>query len=131
MSGERILVIEDDALLRDAVDIILGQEGYLVSTAPRGEDALPLIRRLKPHLVLLDVRLPGMSGIDALRLIRRQGYKMPILMMTADNSPATVRDVLADGGNGYVLKPFDPKQLIQRIRKGLAGPDGEAVILDS
>ena len=131
MSGERILVIEDDAVLRDAVDIILGQEGFLVSSAPNGEDALPLIRRLKPHLVLLDVRLPGMSGIDTLRLIRRQGHRMPILMMTADSSPATVRDVLADGGNGYVLKPFDPKQLSQRVRKGLAGPDGEVVVLDS
>ena len=131
MSGERILVIEDDSLVRDAVDVILTQEGYLISAATTGEDAAPLVRRLKPHLILLDVRLPGMSGVDVLRLLRRQGHRMPILMMTADSSPATVRDVLADGGNGYVLKPFEPRQLVQRVRRALAGPDAEVVYLDS
>lgn len=120
MKTARILVIEDDVLLRDAVDIILSQVGHQVTLAGSGEDGVAMIGRTKPDLILLDVRLPKMSGIDTLRAIRRAGHHMPVLMLTADNSAETLRDVLACGGNGYVLKPFEPEQLVRRVRETLA-----------
>lgn len=120
MKSARILVIEDDILLRDAVDVILSQVGHQVSLAETGEEGVAMIGRVRPELILLDVRLPKMSGIDTLRVIRRAGHHMPILMLTADNSAATMRDVLVDGGNGYVLKPFEPDQLVRRVRETLA-----------
>ena len=115
MMSARILVVEDDVLLRDAVDIILSQIGYQVTGVSSGEEGLAQIARVNPQLILLDVRLPKMSGVDTLRALRKAGHKMPILMLTGDSSPATVRDVLADGGNGYILKPFDPELLLKRV----------------
>ena len=111
----RILVVEDDVLIRDAVDVILSQIGHQVTGVGTGEEGLKQIGRIYPHLVILDVGLPRMNGVDLLRAIRKEGYRMPVLMLTADRSAATVRDVMADGGNGYVLKPFEPEQLIQRV----------------
>ena len=115
MLNARILVVEDDALIRDAVDIILSQIGHQVTGVGTAEEGLRQIGRVYPHLVILDVGLPRMNGVDLLRAIRQEGYRMPVLMLTADRSAATVRDVMADGGNGYVLKPFEPEQLIQRV----------------
>jgi DNA-binding response OmpR family regulator len=115
MMNARILVIEDDALIRDAVDVILSQLGHQVTAVASGEQGLAQIGRVYPHLVLLDVGLPRMNGVEVLRAIRKAGYRIPILMLTADRSAETVRDVMADGGNGYVLKPFEPEQLVKRV----------------
>ncbi len=114
MLNARILVVEDDALIRDAVDVILSQLGHQVTCVGTAEEGMAQIGTIYPHLVLLDVKLPRMSGVEALRAMRKNGYRMPILMLTADRSAETVRDVMADGGNGYILKPFEPEQLIKR-----------------
>ena len=119
MRNARILVVEDDALIRDAVDVILSQIGHQVTAVGSGELALAQIGRVYPHLVLLDVKLPRMTGVDALRAIRKEGYRMPILMLTGDRSAETVRDVMSSGGNGYILKPFEPAQLVRRVTTAL------------
>lgn len=115
----RILVVEDDVLIRDAVDVILSQLGHQLTCVGTGEMGMDQIGKIYPHLVLLDVKLPRMSGVDTLRAMRREGYRMPILMLTGDRSAATVRDVMADGGNGYILKPFEPAQLVKRVTAAL------------
>jgi len=117
--SQRVLVIEDDALLREAVDLILTQAGYRVFTAGTGREALIRIGEIAPHLVLLDINMPGISGIETLGRLRKGGHRMPVLMMTTDNRPDTFRDVLALGGDGYVLKPFEPRDLVVRVRKAL------------
>jgi two-component system, OmpR family, response regulator PhoP len=127
--ARQILVIEDDALLRDAVDVILTQAGYLVNGVGKAEDGLALLSRWRADLVLLDIRLPGIGGVEALGRLRRAGHRMPVLMMTADNTAATVREVMAAGGDGYVLKPFDPQTLLKRVRAGLAGSGGGRVVV--
>lgn len=119
MRNARILVVEDDALIRDAVDVILSQIGHQVTAVGTGELALAQIGRVYPHLVLLDVKLPRMTGVDALRAMRKEGYRMPILMLTGDRSAETVRDVMTSGGNGYILKPFEPAQLVRRVTTAL------------
>lgn len=119
MRNARILVVEDDVLIRDAVDVILSQIGHQVTAVGTGELAMAQIGRVYPHLVLLDVKLPRMTGVDALRAMRKEGYRMPILMLTGDRSAETVRDVMTSGGNGYILKPFEPAQLVRRVTTAL------------
>tara|TARA_R110002051_G_scaffold56378_7_gene104701 strand:- start:1509 stop:1868 length:360 start_codon:yes stop_codon:yes gene_type:complete len=115
----RILVVDDDSYICEAVELILTGAGYLVSSVNSGESAIESIRVLMPTLILLDVRMPGISGLDTLTTLRRAGVSVPILMMTADNSPATMQEVMFLGGSGYVLKPFDADDLIARVRQTL------------
>ncbi len=118
--SQRVFVVEDDALLREAVDLILTHAGYTVATTAVGKGAVDLISRFQPHLVLLDIRLPDISGLQVLEILRKSGHPALIIMMTADNRPDTVRDVMAMGGNGYLLKPFEPQDLIARVRMALS-----------
>lgn len=126
----RVFVVEDDGLLRDAVDLVLTHAGYSVASTAVGSGAVDLVARFRPHLVLLDIRLPDISGLKVLGGLRAAGYTAPIIMMTADNSPATVRDVMAMGGNGYLLKPFEPEDLIGRVRAALKPARGSFHYLD-
>ena len=124
--ASRIFVIEDDALLRDAVDLILEQAGYLVATTGVGRGAPDLVTRFRPDLVLLDIQLPDINGLAVLRSLRATGLRAPVLMMTADGRPETVRDVMSSGGTGYLLKPFSPEALVARVRLALnPGPRTE------
>lgn len=119
--AQRVLVVEDDSLLREAVDLILTHADYLVATTAIGGGAVDLVARFRPHLVLLDIRLPDITGLKVLDMLRKAGHAMPVVMMTADNRPETVRDVMAAGGNGYLLKPFEPQDLINRVRWAVKG----------
>lgn len=118
--SQKILVVEDDRFMRDAVDLIFTQAGYHVDAVGSGEEALDLVRRSMPDLVLLDIGLPGIGGLKVLWALRQRGVVVPILMMTANSSPATLRDVMEMGGSGYVLKPFEPRDLSERVRVALA-----------
>lgn len=115
-----ILVVEDDPLVREMVDLMLGQAGYRVSAARDGQVALDMLRYLKPSLILLDINMPGVSGLDVLRTVRQaRRSQVPVLMMTANQSAETVREVMGLGGNGYVLKPFTHETLLARVKKAL------------
>ena len=116
---QRILVVEDDRFMRDAVDLILTQSGYHVTGVGSGEEALDVVSRIMPELVLLDIGLPGVRGLKVLSTLRQRGLVVPILMMPADASPTTVCAVMEMGGSGYVLKPFEPRELLDRVRSAL------------
>jgi two-component system KDP operon response regulator KdpE len=107
-------------MLREAMDLILTQAGYQVVTAATGAGVAALATRFEPHLVLLDVGLPDTSGVQVLRNLRRWNARVPVVMVTANRTPEIVRDVLAEGGNGYLLKPFEPNDLIDRVRRALS-----------
>ncbi len=128
--SQRVFVVEDDALLREAVDLILSHASYTVATTAVGKGAVDLISRFRPHLVLLDIRLPDISGLKVLEMLRKAGHAAPIVMMTADSRPETVRDVMAMGGNGYLLKPFEPADLIARVRVALKPLTGKPFYVD-
>lgn len=117
--AQAILVVEDDNTIRELVEMILLHAGYQVATARDGREGLELLRRSRPDLVLLDIAMPGIDGLEVLKRIRQRGYSMAVLMMTANSSAQVVRDVMALGGNGYVLKPFDPEELVTRVKKAL------------
>jgi two-component system, OmpR family, response regulator MtrA len=126
--NQRVFAVEDDRFMRDAVDLILTQAGYDFSGVASGEEAFDAIRRWMPDLVLLDIGLPGIGGLSVLSGLRRRGISTPILMLTADASPITVREVIEMGGNGYVVKPFEPRDLVERVRSALtARPVGSGI----
>lgn len=115
-----ILVVDDDANIREMMDVILTQAGFQVATEPSGEAALDLLKRSRFALMLLDVHMPRMSGLDLMAAMKRLTRTPPVLMVTADGQTGTVREALALGCVGYVAKPFRPVALVERVRRALA-----------
>ena len=114
----RILVVDDDAAISEMIGIILRGEGFEPSFAADGRQALELFRTARPDLVLLDLMLPGMDGIEVCSLIRAESG-VPIIMLTAKGETTDVVKGLESGADDYVVKPFNPKELVARIRTRL------------
>jgi DNA-binding response OmpR family regulator len=112
---ESLLFIEDDDGIRLALSMALEDEGYEVRQAPTGEDGLVEFRRTPPDLVLLDLRLPDMSGFDVCRALRSESI-VPIIMITAQTDTHDMVAGLEAGADDYVTKPVVPKELAARIR---------------
>ena len=119
MRKERILVVEDDpSILTGLADLFQG-EGYDVSTALDGREALRLFQSEKPALVLLDIMIPELSGYDVCREIRRLDQATPILMLTAKGEEVDKVVGLELGADDYIVKPFGVKELLARVRAAL------------
>lgn len=109
-------MIDDDPLVSQFVDLVLTQAGYSVSLAGTPETGLEALRRTRWDLVLLDIQMPGMSGIHLLKMLRQyQRLKVTVMMMTSRGDLETVRSATHAGANGYVVKPFTPEGLLSRI----------------
>ena len=111
----RVLVVDDDPALAEMLGIVLRSEGFLPSFVADGERALAAFRESRQDIVLLDLMLPGMSGIDVARAIRTESG-IPIVMLTAKSDTVDVVVGLESGADDYVVKPFKPKELVARIR---------------
>jgi two-component system response regulator MtrA len=111
----RVLVVDDDPALAEMLTIVLRGEGFDTAVVGDGTRALPAVRELKPDVVLLDLMLPGMNGIDVCRAIRSESG-VPIVMLTAKTDTVDIVLGLESGADDYVVKPFKPKELIARIR---------------
>jgi two-component system response regulator MtrA len=118
----RVLVVDDDPALAEMLGIVLRSEGFLPSFVADGERALAAFRDARPDIVLLDLMLPGMSGIDVCRAIRAEAG-VPIVMLTAKSDTVDVVLGLESGADDYVMKPFKPKELTARIRARLRRGD--------
>jgi two-component system response regulator RegX3 len=116
--GVRILVVEDEESLADSVRYNLEREGYVVSVAPDGPNALARFRIEPPSLVILDLMLPDISGLDVCRAIRAES-DVPIIMVTAKDSEADKVAGLELGADDYVTKPFSMRELVSRVRANL------------
>jgi DNA-binding response OmpR family regulator len=130
MSHE-ILIVDDDALLRRSLAFHLEQAGYTVQTSANAEDALATIRRKPPGLVLLDVGLPGMDGLDALKVIKRDN-DIPVIFLTARRRELDEVLGLELGGDDYITKPFDVDVLLARVKAVLrrAAAVSKAAVLE-
>jgi DNA-binding response OmpR family regulator len=111
----RILVVEDDDAIREAVSYNLRQDGHDLLTAADGVAALDLARADRPDLIVLDVMLPRMSGLDVCRILRDEGHSMPVLMLTARSGEADRVQGLDIGADDYVPKPFSMRELRARV----------------
>ncbi len=115
MVKTHLLLVDDDALLRRSLGFNLERAGYRVSTAATAEDALALVRRDPPDLILLDIGLPGMDGLDALRALRHES-DAPVIFLTARRRELDEVLGLELGADDYVTKPFDLDVLLARIK---------------
>ena len=118
----RVLVVDDDPALAEMLGIVLRGEGLEPSFVTTGDAALGAFRRDKPDVVLLDLMLPGMDGIEVCRQIRAESG-VPIVMLTARSDTADVVLGLESGADDYVVKPFKPKELVARVRARLRSRD--------
>ncbi|MDR2895030.1 MAG: response regulator transcription factor [Propionibacteriaceae bacterium] len=129
MSDGKVLVVDDDPSLSEMLQIVLTQEGFETTWCGRGDEAVAAFRREKPDLVLLDLMLPGRSGIDICRTIRAEST-VAIVMLTAKSDTADVVLGLEAGADDYIAKPFAPRELIARVRtrlRHLPSPDVEVL----
>lgn len=118
MSHGTILVVDDEPQIRRVMRTALTAQGYAVAEAKSGAEALDQVRAARPDLVLLDVNMPGMNGLDACREIR-VGSEVPIVMLTVRNSERDKVNALDAGADDYVVKPFGIEELLARIRATL------------
>src|SRR6201998_1584316 len=118
MTSASVRVGDDEPQIRRVLRSTLSFRGYTITEAKSGEEALDLIRKLKPDLILLDVNLPGMSGVEACREIRRSS-DAPIIMLTVRNAERDKVVALDAGADDYVTKPFGIEELLARIRATL------------
>ena len=126
MAGETILVVDDEVKIVKTVRAYLENAGFRVVTADDGQMALTIYRHEKPALVVLDLGLPGLDGLDVARTLRREG-NVPIIMLTARVDEADRLIGLELGADDYVTKPFSPRELVARVRAVLrrAGAERE------
>lgn len=111
----RILVVDDDQAIAEMVSIVLRGKGFEVVTTPDGASALEAFGQVRPDLVLLDLMLPGMDGIEVCRRLRRDSG-VPVIMLTARSDTADVVEGLEAGADDYLTKPFEPDELVARIK---------------
>ncbi|MDQ1434774.1 MAG: two-component system, OmpR family, response regulator MprA [Actinomycetota bacterium] len=113
---DRVLVVEDDAHVREAVERALRFEGYDVHTAVDGNDALVRVDDLAPDVIVLDVLMPGTDGLAVCRILRDRGNRTPILMLTARHEVSDRVAGLDAGADDYLVKPFALDELFARVR---------------
>jgi two-component system KDP operon response regulator KdpE len=118
MNGSNILVVDDEPQIRRVLRSTLSSQGYVITDAKTGEEAVESVRKNKPDLVLLDVNMPGIGGIEACREIRRSS-EAPIIMLTVRNAEKDKVLALDAGADDYVVKPFGIEELLARIRAAL------------
>lgn len=123
-----ILIIDDEAGIRDSLETLLTFEGFHVTTAPEGNTGLDLLARNEYDLLLLDLSLPGESGIDLLPRIKSLRPQMPIIMITAYGTVSNVVDALHAGADNFVQKPWDNEKLLADIRSAIARHKSEVEV---
>ena len=114
-SPTKILVVDDDARLRDLLTRYLGEQGFLVTALADARDIDKKLQRDPPHLVVLDLMLPGEDGLSVCRRLRGNGETVPIIMLTAKSEDVDRIVGLETGADDYLAKPFNPRELVARI----------------
>lgn len=127
---QKILVIDDDESLRDTIGVMLERENFVPILAGDGKSGFEKALMLKPHLVLVDLRLPGMSGIDVCKQLRADRVGTPIIVLSAIGDEVDKVLLLEIGADDYIVKPFGTRELMARIRAVLrrSGDDAGRVV---
>ncbi len=128
MAGKKVLVVDDDVKIVELVKLYLNRDGYTVLTATDGIEALRLAREAHPDLIVLDIMLPGMDGLQICRTLRTES-SVPIILLTARTTEQDRISGLDLGADDYVTKPFSPKELAARIRAVFRRTPDEALQL--
>jgi two-component system KDP operon response regulator KdpE len=135
MESGLILIVDDESSIRRALQATLSRLGFTIVEAARGEEALALVRSNRFDVVLLDINMPGMTGIDTCKSIRRLFPQLPILMLTVRDAEDDKVEALDAGADDYITKPFQLRELTARIRAAMrwagasASPKNEQQLL--
>jgi two-component system, OmpR family, alkaline phosphatase synthesis response regulator PhoP len=124
MAGKKVLVVDDDVKTVELVKLYLNRDGYRVITSSEGNEALRLARENSPDLIVLDLMLPGIGGLDICRILREES-DVPIIILTALTTDDDRLKGLDIGADDYVTKPFSPRELAARVRAVLRRLPGE------
>jgi two-component system, OmpR family, response regulator BaeR len=132
MSNHHVLVVEDEAKIRQVLCEYLAKAGYTVSWLTRGDEVIPNLRRNPPALILLDIMLPGMDGMEVCREIRKAS-NVPVIMITARVDEIDRLLGLELGADDYVCKPFSPREVVARVkavlRRSLSPPENKQLVV--
>lgn len=115
--SSKILIVDDEPLIRDALVFKLSRDGFEVRTAEDGEKAIEAIDQEDFDVIISDIMMPFISGFELLKILKERGTKSPILMLTSLNSDTAENQAYDLGADDYVTKPFNPKDLTERIKK--------------
>jgi DNA-binding response OmpR family regulator len=126
--GIRVLIVEDDHSIARVVRLQLEHHGFAVLCCHNGISALDAVSRFRPDVVVLDIMLPGMDGVGVLQHLRAEGSRVPVIMLTARDTPLDKIHSLDHGADDYLAKPFDMGELMARIRAMLRRVEGEEVL---
>ena len=126
----KILIIEDEESLRNTLKLNLELEHYSVETCSNGKDAIEFIKSVKLDLILLDIMMPTISGIDVYKEIRSKGINTPIIFLTAKNNVQDKIEGLKLGADDYITKPFDLEEVLLRINLALKRNNVKSGLLD-
>ncbi|MCZ8514544.1 response regulator transcription factor [Paenibacillus filicis] len=118
MSGETILVVDDEAEIVELISLYLRKEGYRVISSNSGAEALAMVKENKPDIVILDILLPEIDGIEVCRQIRKT-HNVPILFLSCKSEDMDIILGFSIGGDDYITKPFSPGQLVARVKAHL------------
>jgi two-component system response regulator FixJ len=116
---QTVFIVEDDAAVRDSLGLLLGLQGFRTQSFSCAEDFLRIYRPSWAGCLLLDVRMPGMNGLELQESLRRQGLALPVIIMTAHGDITTVRTALKSGAVDFLEKPVDPAALLAAVRTAL------------
>lgn len=126
-NSQRVLVVDDDTLMREILKAILRSEGFKVAgEAKDGQSGIEQVERLRPDAVCLDVNMPGISGLDTLKILREKYPQVRVVMITGDASMATVREAVGFGAVGYIIKPFNAGRVADSLKAALR-PGGDSI----
>jgi DNA-binding NtrC family response regulator len=117
MSSTKILIVDDELIMRESLAGWLERDGHLVQTSPSGEDALEKLKETRFDILLVDIKMEGMSGLDVLRHMKESDPDVAVVMITAYGSIPTAIEAMKNGAYDYMLKPFDPNELGVLIEK--------------
>ncbi|HEA26069.1 MAG TPA: response regulator [Ectothiorhodospiraceae bacterium] len=118
----RILIVDDHTLFRSGLETLLERHGIeVIATAGNGRDGFKLAKEIDPDVVLLDMRMPEMSGLEVLVGLRSCGFTMPIVILTTSNEEQDLLESLRNGANGYLLKDMEPSELVTALKDIVKG----------
>jgi len=112
----KILLVDDDDLIRENLSALLERAGFQVTTAENGQSALDLLARQRPDIVVLDVMMPKLNGREVLRQLRQNSDWLPVIMLTQVGDATERAMAIEEGADDYLNKPFDSHELIARIK---------------
>jgi DNA-binding response OmpR family regulator len=127
-TGTRILIVEDDSSIARLVQLELEHRGLRVCCAHDGPSGLKAAGEFDPAAIVLDIMLPGMDGVGVLKNLRQRGDRVPVIMLTARDTPADKVHSLNLGADDYLTKPFDTEELMARLRALLRRVEGDEVL---